>query len=258
MQILRASIVFCFWAMVCNAQTANTDQALLSQIRGKYDAPFDRSMQSFNCAVDFSWKDHFKETLRVGDEGTDEELETVFQPIRHHVEVTRQSVTITSGLSESEIDKLPHGGMAERLLEHAIQKSLYTWLPASTNAIVPDAAPPASIVQTSSGYKLAIKMQNSDVEMAFDPDMRLQSAGLKADPSSHVETSFSPGAQGFLLASWTVGEGGNPEQGHRLTFSYTYQSVDGVALPEHVVVNRESHHEVWRYRLTNCSVKTSK
>ena len=258
MQILSTSIMFCFCAMVCNAQTANTDQALLSQIRGKYDAPFDRSLQSFNCAVDFSWKDHFKETFRVGDEGTDEELETVFQPIRHRVEVTRQSVTISSGLSESEIDKLPHGGMAERLLEHAIQKSLYTWLPASTNTILPNAPTPVSIEQTSSGYKLAIKMQNSVVEMALDPDMRLQSAGLKSDPSSHVETSFASGVRGFLLASWTVGEGGNPEPGHRLTFSYTYQSVDGVELPEHIVVNRESHHEVWRYKLTDCSVKTGK
>jgi len=258
MQILNASIVFCFCAMLCNAQTANTDQALLSQIRGKYDAPFNRSLGSFNCAVDFSWKDHFKETLRVGDEGTDEELETVFQPIRHRVVVTRQSVTITSGLSESEIDKLPHGGMAERLLEHAIQKSLYTWLPAGTNAILPNAATPVSIEQTSSGYKLAIKMQNPEVEMALDPEMRLQSASLKANPSSHVETSFAPGAQGFLLTSLTVGDGGNSEQGHRLTFSYTYQTVDGVELPEHLVVSRESHHEVWRYTLSGCSVKTSK
>jgi succinate dehydrogenase/fumarate reductase flavoprotein subunit len=29
--------------------------------------------------VDFSWKEHFTETTRVGDEGTDEELETIFQ-----------------------------------------------------------------------------------------------------------------------------------------------------------------------------------
>jgi len=31
-----------------------------------------------------------------------------------------------------------------------------------------------------------------------------------------------------------------------------------VELPEHVVVNRESHHEVWRYKLSGCIVKTSK
>jgi hypothetical protein len=31
-----------------------------------------------------------------------------------------------------------------------------------------------------------------------------------------------------------------------------------VKLPEHVAVIRESHHEVWRYRLSDCIVKTSK
>jgi hypothetical protein len=30
-----------------------------------------------------------------------------------------------------------------------------------------------------------------------------------------------------------------------------------VELPEHVVINRESHHEVWRYRLSDCKVKTT-
>jgi hypothetical protein len=37
-----------------------------------------------------------------------------------------------------------------------------------------------------------------------------------------------------------------------------YQTVDGVKLPEHVAVIRESHHEVWRYRLSDCIVKISK
>jgi hypothetical protein len=57
--------------------------------------------------------------------GTDEELEKIFQPIRNRVAVTRQNVTVSSGLTDA-IGKLPHGGMAEFLLEHAVQKSLYS------------------------------------------------------------------------------------------------------------------------------------
>src|SRR3984885_15808903 len=127
MKIHRVLIVFCFCAMLCHAQAAKTDQALLSQAREKYDAPFDRNLQSFDCAVNFSWKDHFTETTRVGDEGTDEELEKVFQPIRNRVTVTRQSVTVSPGMTDDAVNKLPHGGMAEGLLEHAVQKSLYMW-----------------------------------------------------------------------------------------------------------------------------------
>src|ERR1700749_4582602 len=129
MQIFRASIVLCLGAALCHAQAAKTDQALLNQVREKYDTPFSRSLESFDCAVDFSWKEHFTETTRVGDEGSDEELEKIFQPIRNRVAVTRQNVTVSSGLSDDAIGKLPHGGMAEFLLEHAVQKSLYSWLP---------------------------------------------------------------------------------------------------------------------------------
>ena len=78
MKIYRALIVSCSCALLCHAQAANTDQALLNEVRGKYDAPFSRNLQSFGCSVDFSWKNHFKETVRVGDEGTDEELEKSF------------------------------------------------------------------------------------------------------------------------------------------------------------------------------------
>ena len=257
MQIYRASIVFCFCAMLCHAQATKTDQALLNEVREKYDAPFNRNMQSFDCAVDFSWKDHFKETVRVGDEGTDEELEKIFQPIRNRVTVTRQSVTVSPGMTDDAVMKLPHGGMAEFLLEHAVQKSLYSWLPASTNVILPRPATPVSFKQSPSGYKLAFKIQTSDIEMILGPDMRLQSATLKAPQSDHFETSFASGQQGFLLTSYTMGEDGNSERGHRLIFTYTYQTVDGVQLPEHVVVIRESHHEVWRYSLSGCTVKTT-
>lgn len=257
MQIYRASMVFCLCTMFCHAQATKTDQALLRQVREKYDAPFTRKLQSFDCAVNFSWKEHFTETTRVGDEGTDEELETIFQPIRNRVVVTGRSATVSSGLTDSEIEKLPRGGMAEFLLEHAVQKSLDNWLAASTNTILPDPAIPVSIAQSSSGYKFSFEIQGSDVEMILAPDMRLQSATLKAPQHDHFETLFAPGPQGFLLTSWTMGEDGNFDPGHRLIFTYTYQAVDGVELPEQIAVVRESHHEVWRYKLSDCSVKTS-
>jgi hypothetical protein len=256
MKICCALIVLCFCAMLCHAQAIKTDQPQLSQVREKYDAPFTRNLQSFDCAVEFSWKQHFTETTRVGDEGTDEELEKFFQPIRNRVTVTEQNVTVSSELTDDAIEKLPHGGMAEFLLEHAVQKSLSNWLGASNNAILPGSDTPVSFKQSKSGYKLTYKVQTSEIEMDLAPDMRLQRAGLKTSPSDHYETSFAPGPQGFLLASWTMGEDGNWDRGHRLIFSYTYQTVDGVQLPEQVAVVRESHHEVWRYRLSGCSVKT--
>ena len=258
MRIYRASVVFCFCAMLCHAQARKTDQELLTEVRDKCDAPFNSNLQSFDCAVDFRWKEHFTETTRVGDEGTDEELEKIFQPIRNRVTVSQQKVTVSSGLTDDAISKLPHGGMAEFLLEHAVQKSLYNWLSASTNALLPAPATPVHFEPSSSGYTLVYKIQNFDVEMVLAPDMRLLSAKAKGPQSDHFETVFAPGEHGFLLTSWTMTEDGNSDPGHRLIFTYTYQTVDGVELPEHVAVIRESHHEVWRYRLSDCIVKTSK
>lgn len=258
MRIYRGLIMLVVCAALCRAQAANSDQALLQQARDKYDAPFSRNLASFDCAIDFSWKQHFMETTRLGDEGTDAELQNIFQPIRTRVTVTRDRVTAYANLSEDEINKLPHGGMAELLLEHAVQKSLETWLPASTNSILPAPASPVFFAQSAAGYTLVFKMQDAEIDMALAPDMRLQGASLKDSPSDHFETSFVPGPQGFLLASWALDEDGNPAPGNRLIFTYTYQTVDGIQVPEHVVINRQSHHEMWRYALSGCIVKTSK
>ncbi len=257
MQTYRALIMFCFCAMFCHAQATKTDQALLIEARGKYDAPFNRNLLSFHCDVDFSWKEHFTEAPRVGDEGTDEEIEKLIQPLQNRVIVTRQMAALSAGLSKHELNKLPYHGMAVGLLAHAVEKSLNDWLFASTNMIFPSPGTPVSFDQSPSGYKLTFKVQTLDAEMVLAPDMRVQSVSAKGQ-SDHFETSFASGPQGFLLTSLTRGEDGKFEPGNRLIFTYTYQTVDGVQLPEHVVVIRESHHEVWRYTLSGCIVKTGK
>jgi hypothetical protein len=259
MRIYSASIVFCFCAMLCQAQTAKIDPDFLTQIREKYDAPFNRNLQSFDCAVDFRWKEHFTETTRVGDEGTDEELEKIFQPIRNRVVVTRQNATVSSGFTDDAISKLPHGGMAEFLLEHAVQKALSSWLRSSTNSMLPPPDTTATLKQSKSGYELSVKLGSIDIGMVLTPDMRLRSSSLKAGAqSNHFETSFETGPQGFLLTSLTTSEDGNWGRGHHLIYTYTYQTVEGVQLPEQVAVIRESHHEVWRFRLSDCSLKIIK
>lgn len=258
MRFHRGSIVFCLFAMFCQAQPTRTDKELLTQVREKYDEPFDSGLQSFSCAINFNWKQHWTETTRVGDEGTDEEIEKLVQPIKNSVVVTRQNATPSSGLSDDTISKLPHGGMAELLLEHAVQNSLNTWLTAATNSILPNPGAPVSFEQSPSGYKLSFKVRAADVEMVLGPDMRLQSEAVKGDPSDHIETSFAPAQHGFVLTSLTMGENGNFVPGNRLIYTYTYQIIDGVELPEHVAIIRESHHEVWRYTLSDCTVKTNK
>lgn len=258
MRFLYSCVAFCLFAVLCHAQAAPDDATFLKQARAKYDAPFERNLQSFNCAVEFSWKQHFTEAVRVGDEGTDEEIEKIFQPIRNRVTVTRQNAEVSAGMSEEEVNKLPHGGMAEGLLEHAVQFSLNNWLAAANNAILPPEGTPLHVEPSNADYKLELKIQNFDVEMMFTRDMSLVSEGAKRSASERRETDFRPGPQGFLMTSFRMGEDGDFKPGNRIILTYTYQSAGGFQLPEQVAINRESHREVWHYKLTDCRVQAAK
>jgi hypothetical protein len=142
MRFFYPTLVLSLCAAFCHAQKATDDATFLKQARAKYDAPFERNLQSFNCAVEFNWKQHFTEAVRLGDEGTDEEIAKLIQPIRNRVTVTRQNVAVSPGMTEGEVNRLPHGGMAEGLLEHAVQFSLNNWLAASNNAMLPPEGTP--------------------------------------------------------------------------------------------------------------------
>ena len=232
MRFFYSTLALSLCSMVCRAQTAVNEPPALSEIRAKYDAPFGRNLQSFSCAVESNWKEPFTEVVRLGDEGTDDEIAKLIQPITTRVTVTRQNATVSSSMTEDEERKLPHGGMAEGLLKHAVQYSLNNWLAASDTALLPPSGTPVHVEASASGYKLGLKIQTFDVEMLFTRDLGLQSEGVKGSPSDTRETDFHAGPQGFLLTSYRQGEDGNFSPGNKVVLSYTYQNVGGLQLPE--------------------------
>jgi hypothetical protein len=257
MRIFQVSIVFTFCTVLLHAQATENDMALLTRARAAYDTPFARNLKSFDCAVDFNWKQHWTETTRVGDEGTDEEIAKLIQPIRNRVTVTQEDAVVSSSITEEQMDQLPYQGMAENLLKHAVRFSLRNWLGPANNALLPKPGTPVHFESSASGYKLNLKIQNFDVAMMLTRDMSLQSMAVNGSDPDRQEFEFHPGPQGLVVGSWTMGEDGNFKPGNRLIFTYTYQTVGGFQIPEHVVVNRESHHEIWRYTLKACTVKTN-
>lgn len=258
MRLLYSAFVFSFGVTFCHAQAAIDDATFLKLARTKYDAPFERNLESFSCAVEFNWKRHFTEVVRLGDEGTDDEIAKFIQPIRNRVTVTRQNAEVSAGMTEDEIHKIPHGGMAESLLEHAVRYSLNNWLIAGNNAILPPENTPVHLQSSAAGYKVNLEIQNFDIEMLFAHDMSLHSEATKESISDLLETNFAPGPKGFLLTSYKLGEDGDFSPGKRIILTYTYQNVGGFQLPEQVAIDRESHHEVWHYKLTGCIVKATK
>src|SRR5476651_2793418 len=98
MRFFYSMLALSLCAASSRAQKAVSDTTVLKETRAKYDAPFERNLQSFSCAVEFNWKQHFTEAVRVGDEGTDEEIAKFIQPIRNRVTVTRQKVAVSAGM----------------------------------------------------------------------------------------------------------------------------------------------------------------
>jgi hypothetical protein len=63
MRQLSLSIVLFSACVPAFAQSQQSDETLLAKTRALYDAPFTRTLVSFDCAVQFDWKNHFVETL---------------------------------------------------------------------------------------------------------------------------------------------------------------------------------------------------
>jgi len=57
MRIYPASIVFCFCALLCHAQ-ATRQTRRCSPKRARNTTLRSQNLQSFDCAVDFNWKEH--------------------------------------------------------------------------------------------------------------------------------------------------------------------------------------------------------
>lgn len=190
--------------------------------------------------------------------GSDEEIEKLIQPIHNRVIVTSDDAIVSSGMTQDQEEKLPHGGMAEGLLKHAVRFSLRTWLVAANNALLPSPGTPVHFEASPDGYQLNLKIQTFDVAMLLTRDLSLQNMGVKGSDADRQEFEFRPGPQGFVVGAWTMGEDGTFKPGNRLVFTYTYQTVGGFQIPAQGIVNRESHHEVWRYTLTDCKVSIGK
>lgn len=241
-----------------HAQTSETGAGVLEKARHLQDAPFARGLQSFTCAVDFDWSQHMREAPRVGDEGTDEQLRTLVQPIKTRVTVSNRGAIPSSNLTEAEERQLPFGGMAEGLLKHAVQFSLNQWLMAANNQLLPPAGTDVTVRTTTSGIELHFPMQNTQAQALLTPDLRLKQINAEGDDTDRLETKFSSGPNGYAVNYLAVGEDGKFAPGNRILATYTYQAVSGFQLPAQVVLNRESHREVWHYTLTGCSVSSSK
>jgi len=221
----------------------------MAKARAAYDAPFARNLAALDCAVQFDWKAHLAEsfgTLPPAAVLMAEKLQTV----NHRVSVDHNQATVSPYPRKPDFSGAEHAPQLEQLEQVFIaitSSGLNAWIPSSSNVILPVGNTKYKFERLSSGYKLTMKGENVEGTVMLEPDLRVTSGVMQLPQPLQFSTSFTTGPQGFALASVkTVADS-------EVTFAYTYQSVDGIQIPDTVTVTPATTGK-WQYRLTDCKV----
>jgi hypothetical protein len=134
-----ALIILSFLCVSAIPQSPESDDQLMAEARAAYDAPFTRNLAAFDCAVQFDWKQHFSEmfgTLPPAAVSMTENLQT----ISHRVNVDHTQAVVSSTPKQPYFSGDQHGtqlGQLEQVLVTMVSSGLNSWLPMSTNGILP-------------------------------------------------------------------------------------------------------------------------
>ena len=223
----------------------------MAKARAAYDAPFTRNLASFDCAVQFDWKEHFSEmfgTLPPAAVSIAEKLQT----INHRVSVDHMRAVVSSTPKEPDFRSDQHGaqpGQLEQVFIAMVSSGLNAWLPMSTNGILPAEKTQYKFEKQASGYELTMNGKNGAGTLLLQPDLRVMSGAMQLPQPMRFSTDFKSGPQGFVLSSVKTESTENGEA----TFAYTYQSVDQFQIPDMVTVTPATTGK-WHYSLVDCKV----
>jgi hypothetical protein len=261
---LSLMAICCFCLPLMSQETAS-DEALLAKTRALYDAPFTRGLISFDCAIQFDWKQHFVDAQHWLDPtkavspaaiSAAEHLQTV----PHRVFVDRSGAVVSAIPKAPDLTGVAHAPELEQALQTMVEGGLDTWGPFASNIILPIGPPHGPLPATrrptkyafekiDRGYKVTMTGDGLSVTLVLNPELSLISGDAVLPQAYQFTTDFTSGPVGYLLQSISTEYSG----GEHAKFDYTYQTVHGVQLPMEVVVS-PSTSEPWRYSLSDCKV----
>ncbi len=221
----------------------------MAKARAAYDAPFTRNLAAFDCAVQFDWKQHFAETFGTLPPAVVPMAEKL-QTVSHRVNVDHTRATVSPFPRQPDFSGAEHVAELEQLEQvfiAMVSSGLNAWIPSSTNVVLPVGKTQYAFEKLVSGYKLTMKGDNVAGTLLLEPDLRVTSGVMQLPQPLQFWTNFAAGPQGFVLSSVKTVAGGEA------IFAYTYQSVDGIQIPDMVTVTPATTWK-WHYRLTDCKV----
>jgi hypothetical protein len=106
-------IAFCMCAQAV-PQSQGTGNALVTKARSLYDAPFTRDLASFDCAVQFDWKQHFTEFAGTISPTAMPILQRL-QSIQHRVSVDNTHAVVASTPQTPDFSGAEHAADLEQV-----------------------------------------------------------------------------------------------------------------------------------------------
>jgi len=226
------STVILFFFCICMpgvAQSAKTADEVVSEARALYDAPFTRDLAGFDCAIQFDWKSHFASMVGAIPPTAIPTIERL-QSIQHRASTDHTHATVSSTPKTPDFGDAAQAATLEQVLIAMASSGLNSWLPSSTNGLLPLGTTDYTDEKLPSGYKLVMKGKEVAGTLLLGADMRITSGVMQLPQPLRFTTEFESGPRGYLLSSvdTDTGSGGN------VKFAYAYQSVEGFQIPAQV------------------------
>jgi hypothetical protein len=251
--LLVAVLGFCA-SGVC--QSTASDESLLTQTRALYDAPFTRGLVSFDCAVKFDWKQHFIDLLGTVPPTAVPVIEKL-QTIEHRVFVDRSGATVSAIPKAPDLSTIAHASELEQGYTMIVAGGLNTWLPFSTNVILPIPPTKYNFQKTGSGFTVTMSGDNVEATILLDSAMHMTSISSQLPHLIRSTTEFSDGPDGYLLKTLKMSTAPETNTTAQNTFAYTFQDIQGVQLPASISVTT-AIPESWRFSLSDCKATIGK
>lgn len=258
-------------------QPARPDQkALLLQTRQAYYTPSDRGVQGFTCNVSFDWA------------GVLERASGRRIPPKEPTLVALKSATttVTNDYAKGAVVKgvYPSGpplagspvASRQKILNNLVKASLDGWNPFLSNRIFPLEATSYRFEAVPTGYRLTLDGGTFFSILDLDAKLRITHGEShlngttteftpEFDPSTHgwlitslktVTTHLATGLAAESKASSSSAPSTPSEEDDKASFLYSYQFIDDVLVPKHVIVQYGEGAET-PYELTDCTLVKS-
>jgi hypothetical protein len=234
---------------VAGAQATPADQALLDKTRALYDTPLRRGLISFDCAVNFDFRQHVLDNFGSTPPGAAPLVEKL-QPLQYRAFVDIKGAVISNQQKLPDLTGIPNATTVEDSNRSLMQSGLSNWIPYAAGEVLPLGPTKYHFTKILEGYELSMTGQGLDSILSLNSGLKITSMSVQKPMEIDATTEFSSGPDGLVLSAAST----NANHTGNVRYKYTYQPVDGFRLPSSVTLTSPQNLTL-KFDLTDCKTQ---